>query len=354
MTAARSSRAKSGRGDGGRAPIPVEAVLSADAVIEESAKLEDLIRREAAERGTWDELGDHAARAETLMLTAAQTGAVTWDSAQRGDLRRVILRWGTALKRGGHNVSIPDLAPFSDQLPGLDDASGEHAVELARNGEPIVGLKIKGADLRALSGIGSVKIFDCGLYGCNLMGVELDRSRLIHTIFADCNFDGARLSRAVATSCTFGGGSFRVHAPNATFNGSRFDGVMLTGGGFQKCSFGAATLLRLDASDANFFDALFDFADVEEVTFDQAKLGRALFVGGTVRGCAFKGADLKEAIFSSTTVQGSDFCGAQLANTSFAKARDVTTATFDPDAATHARFSEHDAARLRAASSQGG
>lgn len=290
--------------------------------------------------------------AASLIRSAVEAGARTWDPEERAALRRTIARWTAALHRSGSRVELPDLAPFSGHLPSLDTAEADAVIALARAGRPIVACRIESADLRALDAIPRVRIVDCVLVDCDLSGIVLPGARFLHTTFDGCDFAATELPGLVATSSIFSGGTLeRVKASRGTFCGSRFDGVVMNEGDFTSASFAAAIFHEVKAVGSHFADALFDLATVESVQFDEAKISDVVFTGAVVQFSTFRGADLGLSIFSGADVRGSSFAGARIDGASFAKAVDASRAEFDADAAKHAAFSEADAAWLRSGGS---
>jgi uncharacterized protein YjbI with pentapeptide repeats len=291
---------------------------------------------------------DQADEAESLVDRAARAGMVTWDAAERSELRRVISNWVSLLDRVGRDTEIPELLSFAGDLPSTDPMDPAEMLAHVREERPIIAARVEGADLRGLDGMSGLRIVDSIFVDCNFDGVESRQARILHSSLKDCSFRDAVLPNLVATSSVFSGGSMaRAISPEATFSGTRFERVVMEGCDFTQTSFGASILFEISAPGATLHDCLFDLTNIRRCEFRGADLARAIFAGATVQENSFRAADLTLAIFSGSDVRGSSFAGATIDRTYFAKAIDIALAEFDPGAAEVAEFAETDSEQLR-------
>ncbi len=305
--------------------------------------------RERMKRG---EVGETlVAAAMALVHSTVEAGSRVWNLSERDRLQDIVAFWIGVINDYAPDdfVPTPPIAEFEGELPGLQEIGEKKLLELAADEQPIFGVRVTGAHLEKLRSPSDrpVMILDSAFDGCHFDGAALPELRLVHTTFKRCTFVRTQMESAVATSSIFGGCDMtELNAVRASFSGTRFHATEMRSAHFDWVSFAGAGLRSLSAEGAFFNDALFDLTVLGgDVDFADAKFVGALFLGATVKS-RFVNTDLTRTIFSTSSVSGADFRGATIDGASFLHARDVSEASFDPDAPRHAEFREVDAAAV--------
>lgn len=263
--------------------------------------------------------------AEKLLQDAKAAGAVAWLRRDRDQIDLAMNRAFQVYEAA--DAQIPsDLAEpeVFDDTPAkfVKVTQGQAVTRLAR-GEEIVGGRLEGVDLREVRSARRARVIDCVLIDCDLRGLDLSESVLVHCVFSGCKLSGVDLSGAVVSSCRFNGiptddrggmGLEGVRAVGAQFSASQFYNVTFSEDfNASGSAFSYAQIVRCVAEGgASFRGARFDLATIDDfdargACFDDASFVGAAFMDTDMRGTSLRGSVFSSARFASVDFRAADF-----------------------------------------------
>lgn len=206
----------------------------------------------------------------------------------------------------GHDPSLLD----EPAPPVRVELTRDEVIRRARAGESFEGETLIGLDLSALD-LRGVVFTGADLSSCNLSGSRLD----------DADFVGAKLGRARLESASLQ----RVLAAGAVFFEAALDGADLTdaslsGAGFRAARMERAKLVRADLTDASFAKAHLAMADLEDADAAGANFSGAVLDGAKAKRANLAKARLTEASARDAVFDRADLSGADLVESHFERA----------------------------------
>lgn len=181
-------------------------------------------------------LPDPAEAVQQALARASGRASVLTELAEAAALSPVTVAQLADLQRRARLAAPAPTAPVVPLSPDAAAAIGRWALERVRDGLPLHGCDLAGADLRGAMLAGAdlrgVLLESCDLSGARLDGADLREAALTGATLddahcAEANFDGANLAHS--------------RARRAVFRGARFGGVQATRADWSDADFGGAT-----------------------------------------------------------------------------------------------------------------